>query len=182
KAIVDRVESNQVRINVGGYDVVLPIHDMGFGWIRNINDLVKDGDIIDVMILDKGDNRQAPKVSRKAVLKNPFPDCLERYQEGSNYLGTITGFTEAGVFVNLEQGVDTLATAEVVEDMGVGDKIVIRIRKIRKLQKENEKTPPDRQYQIKSKIDRKIKKLQNKKENPHQDRKYQINTRVVRKA
>src|SRR5699024_12329904 len=105
---------------------------------------------IDVMILDKGDNRQAPKVSRKAVLKNPFPDCLERYQEGSNYLGTITGFTEAGVFVNLEQGVDTIATAEVVEDMVVGDKIVIRFINIRKLKIVNENKPPNRHTQLNS--------------------------------
>src|SRR5699024_3874391 len=54
-----------------------------------------------------------------------------------------------------EQGVDTRATAEVVEDMGVGDKIVIRIRKIRKLQNVNENTPPDRQYQINSRVVRK---------------------------
>src|SRR5699024_7549274 len=152
KAIVDRVESNQVRINVGGYDVVLPIQDLVFGWIRNINDLVKDGDIIDEMIVYESNNGQGSSVSIIVDLIYNLKDSLERYQVGSNYLGTITGFTEACVFVNLEQGVDTLATAEVVEDMGVGDKIVIRIRKIRKLQNVNENTPPDRQYQINSRV------------------------------
>jgi len=156
KAIVNKVDNNQIRVNVGGYELKLPISDLGFGWISDINDLVSTGDVIDVMVLDKGKKRETPTVSRKAVLKNPFPECLDRYQKGSDYLGTVTGFVDSGVFVNLEQGVDTLADTEYVEDIGIGDKIIVRINNVKKLKNVKKDTPLDQQYQIKSGVVRKV--------------------------
>src|SRR5699024_9973915 len=72
------------------------------------------------------ENRKV-EVSRKALMENPFPDCLEKFTKGSEHRGTVSGVDEKGIFVNLAEGVDSLARFLRYENLKVGDRVVVRI-------------------------------------------------------
>jgi len=84
-------------------------HISEFSWVRKIQkpqDLVKPGDLIECMIL--GYDLQAGRVSLglKQVTANPWDDIEERYQVGSRLTRKVVKITNAGAFVQLEEGID----------------------------------------------------------------------------
>lgn len=72
------------------------------------------------------------KVSHKALEKNPYPDCLTRYQKGQEALGIVTGIEEYGIFVNLEPAVDILCKNQKIgsKRITVGDRVTVGIIEI----------------------------------------------------
>lgn len=126
-AVVNNVTPSLVRADIGGIDVKIPIDEIRYGWIDDLTEEVKVGDHLKVKILEIDKENQKVKVSRKALLPNPFPDCLNRYKKGSEYIGTVSGVREYGVFVNLEPGVDSLARHLKYENVKKGDKVLVRI-------------------------------------------------------
>ena len=72
------------------------------------------------------------KVSHKETKEDPYKIARKNYVEKGEYLGEITGYSDNGVFVNLEQGIDTMATLPNWMEMPptIGDKVVIKIIKI----------------------------------------------------
>ena len=72
------------------------------------------------------------KVSHKETKEDPYKIARKNYVEKGEYLGEVTGYSDNGVFVNLEQGIDTMATLPNWMEMPptIGDKVVIKIIKI----------------------------------------------------
>lgn len=126
-AVVKNVTANQVRADVGGIEVKIPIEEIRYGWIDDLKKEIKKGDHIYVKVLEIDKENKKVTVSRKALQKNPFPDCLKRYPKGSEHVGTVSGVREYGVFVNLEDGVDSLARHLRYENVKKGDRVVVRI-------------------------------------------------------
>jgi len=84
-------------------------HISEFSWVKKIQkpqDLVKPGDLIECMIL--GYDLQAGRVSLglKQVTANPWDDIEERYPEGTRLTRPVVKVTNAGAFVQLEEGID----------------------------------------------------------------------------
>ena len=84
-------------------------HISEFSWVKKIQkpqDLVKPGDLIECMIL--GYDLQAGRVSLglKQVTANPWDDIEERYPVGTRLTRAVVKITNAGAFVQLEEGID----------------------------------------------------------------------------
>lgn len=126
-AVVSSVSPNLVRADIGGIEVKIPINDIRYGWIDDLTEEVKVGDHLRVKVLEIDKEEQKVRVSRKALQKNPFPDCLKRYKKGNEYTGTVSGVREYGIFVNLEDGVDSLARHLKWENVKKGDRVLVRI-------------------------------------------------------
>ena len=60
-------------------------------------------------------------------MENPFLECVERYKKNGEYVGTVSGVAEYGIFVNLEEGVDTLARHLKFQNVQKGDQVLVRI-------------------------------------------------------
>lgn len=126
-AVVTNVSPSLVRADIGGIEVKIPIDDIRYGWIDDLTEEVKVDDHFYVKVLDIDKEEKKVKVSKKALEKNPFPDCLKRYKVGDEHKGTVSGVREYGVFVNLEPGVDSLARHLKHENVKKGDKVMVRI-------------------------------------------------------
>ncbi|QEJ95453.1 30S ribosomal protein S1 [Treponema phagedenis] len=84
-------------------------HISEFSWVKKINkpsDMVKSGDEVECMIL--GYDIQAGRVSLglKQVTANPWDDIDTRYPVGTRLTRKVVKITNAGAFVELEEGID----------------------------------------------------------------------------
>jgi small subunit ribosomal protein S1 len=84
-------------------------HISEFSWVKKIQkpqDLVKPNDIVECMIL--GYDLRAGRVSLglKQVTANPWNDIEKRYAVGSRLTRKVVKLTNAGAFIQLEEGID----------------------------------------------------------------------------
>jgi small subunit ribosomal protein S1 len=84
-------------------------HISEFSWVKKIQkaqDMVKPNDIVECMIL--GYDLQAGRVSLglKQVTANPWDDIEENYPVGTRLTRKVVKITNAGAFVQLEEGID----------------------------------------------------------------------------
>ncbi len=90
-------------------------HISEFSWTKKVNkasDMVKIGDKIKCMIL--GYDIPAGRVSLglKQVTANPWDTISEKYPEGTKLSGKVVKLTNAGAFIQLEDGIDGFLHAE----------------------------------------------------------------------
>ncbi|MCI2257205.1 S1 RNA-binding domain-containing protein [Domibacillus sp. PGB-M46] len=126
-AVVSHVNQTQVRADIGGIEVRIPIEDISYGWIDNLTDKVKLGDHLSVKVMEIDKENAKVKVSAKEAEGNPWPSCAGRYQKGNEYVGTVSGVREYGVFVNLEPGVDCLSRHLKFQDVHKGERVLVRV-------------------------------------------------------
>lgn len=129
-AVASSVSPSLVRADIGGIEVKIPIEDVRYGWIDDLTEEVKVGDHFRVKVLEINKEEKVVKVSAKATQENPYPDCLKRFKKGNEYVGVVSGVREYGVFVNLENGVDSLARHLKYENVQKGDRVLVRILSI----------------------------------------------------
>ncbi len=87
------------------------VHVSEMSWsthLRSAGDFVKVGDIIDaeVLTLDREDRKMS--LGMKQLSQDPWTDITTKYPVGSRHTGVVRNFTNFGVFVELEEGVDGL--------------------------------------------------------------------------
>ena len=87
------------------------VHVSEMSWsthLRSAGDFVKVGDEIEAMIItfDREDRKMSLGI--KQLTPDPWTDITSKYPIGSKQTGTIRNFTNFGVFVELEEGIDGL--------------------------------------------------------------------------
>lgn len=90
-------------------------HISEFSWVKKINkpeDMVNIGDEVECMIL--GYDIQAGRVSLglKQVTDNPWEDLAKKYPVGTKLARKVVKVTNAGAFVELEEGIDGFLHAD----------------------------------------------------------------------
>lgn len=125
--VIREVHPRHVIGDIGGIDVIIPVFELTYGWIEDLREHYKPGTHIRVQVMEINRETKEVKVSHKALLKNPFPDCTTRYAKGGEYVGTVSGVQNYGIFVNLEEGVDSLAPHLKFQHVKKGDKVLVRV-------------------------------------------------------
>ncbi|MDX1365014.1 30S ribosomal protein S1 [Arenibacter latericius] len=87
------------------------IHVSEMSWsthLRSAQDFVKVGDEIEavVLTLDREDRKMSLGI--KQLTPDPWTDITSKYPAGSRHKGIVRNFTNFGVFVELEEGIDGL--------------------------------------------------------------------------
>lgn len=87
------------------------IHVSEMSWsthLRSAGDFVKVGDEVEaeVLTLDREDRKIS--LGMKQLNKDPWENIEAKYPVGSEHVGTVRNFTNFGVFVELEEGIDGL--------------------------------------------------------------------------
>jgi len=90
-------------------------HISEFSWLKKVQkpqDLVKAGDVVECMIL--GYDLQAGRVSLglKQVQENPWTTINEKYPCGTRITRKVVKVTNAGAFIELEEGIDGFLHAD----------------------------------------------------------------------
>ncbi len=129
-AVVQSVERKSLRVDIGGISVPIPVEEMGYGWFDDLRDSFAAGDHIKVKVTELDKEAKIVKLSKRAVDRNPWPDCTQRFVRGGEYVGLVSGRTEYGVFIRLEPGVDALVKQPRFEKVTKGDRVLIRVMSV----------------------------------------------------
>jgi len=87
------------------------IHVSEMSWsthLRSAQDFVKVGDEIEAVILTLDRDDRKMSLGIKQLSQDPWTDITSKYPVGSKHTGTVRNFTNFGVFVELEEGIDGL--------------------------------------------------------------------------
>ena len=87
------------------------IHVSEMSWsthLRSAQDFVKVGDEVDAVILTLDREDRKMSLGIKQLTQDPWTDITSKYPVGSKHTGIVRNFTNFGVFVELEEGIDGL--------------------------------------------------------------------------
>ncbi len=158
-----------VEVNTGVEGLV---HVSEMSWsthLRSAQDFVKVGDVVkaQILTLDREDRKMS--LGMKQLHPDPWTDITKKYPVGSTHEGTVRNYTNFGVFVELEEGIDGLVyisdlswTSKVKHPSDfttVGDKLKVQVleldvegRKLNLGHKQTQENPWDA-YESKYSID-----------------------------
>jgi small subunit ribosomal protein S1 len=113
----DKVKGRVVVINdYGAFVEIAPgveglVHVSEMSWsqhLRSAQEFVKIGQEIDAQVLTLDREERKMSLGMKQLTPDPWNMIMEKYAKGSKHTGTVRNFTNFGVFVELEEGVDGL--------------------------------------------------------------------------
>lgn len=87
------------------------IHVSEMSWsthLRSAGDFVKIGDEVEAVVLTLDKDERKISLGIKQLTPDPWADIQAKYPVGSKHTGTVRNFTNFGVFVELEEGIDGL--------------------------------------------------------------------------
>ena len=87
------------------------IHVSEMSWsthLRSAGDFVKIGDEVEAVVLTLDKDERKISLGIKQLTPDPWADIQSKYPVGSKHTGTVRNFTNFGVFVELEEGIDGL--------------------------------------------------------------------------
>ncbi len=87
------------------------VHVSEMSWsthLRSAQDFVKVGQEIDVEILSIDQEERKISLGIKQLTSDPWTDITSKYPVGSRHKGVVRNFTNFGVFLELEEGIDGL--------------------------------------------------------------------------
>jgi len=94
---------------VDGVEGLVHVSEMSWSThLRSAQDFVKVGDEVEAIVLTL--NREDRKMSLgiKQLSSDPWTDITKKYPVGSKHSGIVRNFTNFGIFVELEEGIDGL--------------------------------------------------------------------------
>ena len=113
----DKVKGKVVVLaDYGAFVEVAPgveglIHVSEMSWsthLRTAGDFVKIGDEVEAQVLTLDREERKISLGIKQLSTDPWADIQTKYPVGSQHVGTVRNFTNFGVFVELEEGIDGL--------------------------------------------------------------------------
>ena len=107
-------------VDIGGMQGLLPMSEIAWGRIENINDALKVGEEVEVAVLRIDRERDRISLSLKKLLADPWEKVESAYPEGSVHSGKVVRLTKFGAFIALEPGIDGLLH---ISRMGAGKRV-----------------------------------------------------------
>jgi small subunit ribosomal protein S1 len=84
------------------------ISELSWGHPENPKDVVKEGDVVPVVILSCDEDARRISLSLRRTQRDPWENVETKYARGHIAAGTVTKITDFGAFVKLEEGVEGL--------------------------------------------------------------------------
>jgi small subunit ribosomal protein S1 len=116
-AVGDKVKGKVVVIaDYGAFVEIAPgveglIHVSEMSWsqhLRTAHDFLKVGDEIEPQVLTLDREERKMSLGIKQLMPDPWTSVMDKYAKGSKHTATVRNFTNFGIFVELEEGVDGL--------------------------------------------------------------------------
>jgi small subunit ribosomal protein S1 len=95
-------------VDLDGLDGLLHITDMSWGRIQHPSEMVKQGEEIEVMIIEIDRDRERVSLGLKQLVSNPWDKIEEKYPIGSTIVGKVVNLVPYGAFIEIEEGVEGL--------------------------------------------------------------------------
>jgi small subunit ribosomal protein S1 len=103
---VSRIATFGAFVDLGGIDGLLHVSDMAWSRVANPEDLVQQGQTIEVKVLRIDRETRRISLGLKQLQPEPWDTAAERYMAGARVTGRVTRLTDFGAFVELEPGIE----------------------------------------------------------------------------
>ncbi|MBW1703855.1 MAG: 30S ribosomal protein S1 [Deltaproteobacteria bacterium] len=107
-------------VDIGGIEGLVPVSEISWGRVDDINSLLSVGQKVDVAIKKLEWEKDKFSFSLKEILPDPWSNVGLKYPEGSKHKGKVARLAPFGAFVTLEPGIDGLVH---ISELGKGKRI-----------------------------------------------------------
>ena len=105
---ITSIETFGAFVDIGGLEGLIPISEISWGRVEDINSLLTVGQEIDVVAKELDWENDKFAFSLKETEADPWENVATKYPEGSFHKGIVARLAPFGAFVTLEPGVDGL--------------------------------------------------------------------------
>lgn len=107
--VVRRLADFGAFVDIGsGVEGLLHVSELAWSRVRHPSDVLKEGQEINVKVLNVDRDNERISLSLKETLPDPWTTIEERYQVGDILEGTVTRVVDFGAFVKIEDGIEGL--------------------------------------------------------------------------
>lgn len=145
KGVVSSIADYGAFVNIGGIDGLIHRDNISYGRINHPREKLRNGDEVEVKILDIDKERQKISLGIKQKYPDPWIDIDKKYPPGKKVIAKVTKIVDFGAFIELEEGVEGLLhisdltwegkPSSVEEYVAVGDKLWVQIIDLNKEEK-----------------------------------------------
>ncbi|MDD2318976.1 MAG: 30S ribosomal protein S1 [Geobacteraceae bacterium] len=107
-------------VDIGGLEGLLPISEIGWSRVKDVRDVLSEGQQIQVVIKVIDREKDRISLSLKDTLADPWDQVAQMFPEGSFHTGSVARLAAFGAFVTLADGVDGLIH---ISKLGSGKRI-----------------------------------------------------------
>ena len=138
--VVRRITDYGAFVDLGGVDGLLHISEMSWSRIKHPNEVVKQGQEIQVMVLKVNLEQGRISLGMRQILPDPWTEASKKYHVGDIIEGKISRLVQSGAFMALDGGIEgfiknsELAQRRVArpEDVvKVGDAVQVKVLDVR---------------------------------------------------
>lgn len=138
--VVRRITEYGAFVDLGGVDGLLHISEMSWSRIKHPNEVVKQGQEIQVMVLKVNLDQNRISLGMRQILPDPWTEAAKKYHPGDVIEGKISRLVQSGAFMQLEGGIEgfiknselaqrRLARPE--DEVKVGDSVEVKVLDVR---------------------------------------------------
>jgi len=108
KGVVKNITDFGAFIDLDGMDGLLHITDMSWGRISHPSEMLKQGEEIEVMIIEINREKERVSLGLKQTKSNPWENIENKYPIGAHVKGKVVNLVPYGAFIEIEEGVEGL--------------------------------------------------------------------------
>jgi small subunit ribosomal protein S1 len=108
QGIVRSVRDFGAFVDIGGVDGLLPISQLSWSRVQKVEDVVKEGQPVKVVILKLDRVGRKVSLGLKQLTASPWDNIQEKYPAGHVVTGKVSRLADFGAFVELEPAVEGL--------------------------------------------------------------------------
>ncbi len=108
RGVVKNITDYGAFVDLGGLDGLLHITDMSWGRIQHPSEMVKQGEEIEVIIIEVDRDRERVSLGLKQLTSNPWDRIEEKFPVGSTVSGRVVNLVPYGAFIEIAEGVEGL--------------------------------------------------------------------------
>ena len=139
KGVVRRLTDFGAFVDIGGIDGLVHVTDAAWGRVKHVNEVLKVGQEIEVLILNVDAEKQRISLGYKQLQPKPWTMAAEKYPVGSIVEGKVVRIVTFGAFVALEPTIDGLIhisqvgprrVTKVEDEINVGDVVRCKVLEV----------------------------------------------------
>lgn len=142
KGVVTSITEYGAFVNIGGMDGLIHKDNISYGRINHPREKLRNGDEVEVKILDIDRENQKISLGIKQKYPDPWIDIEKKYPTGKKIVAKVTKIVDFGAFIELEEGIEGLLHISdltwegkpntVEEYVAVGDKLWVQVIELNK--------------------------------------------------